>query len=351
MSRPTSPSRVLETLWNRISSAIGEVLTLPEEAGSPLPRVGRRLSWRSSLLAAVINEVYVNPTSSPDGNREFVEIRTTTNNEALTDLWLLQIEGDGTAAGVVDTAINLGSLSTGSNGLLLLGASYGTTNPWPRRPKPGTTVANGPVADNLENGTVTFLLVTGFTGAVTNDLDTNNDGTFDFTPWTGIVDSVGWTDGGAGDRVYSAAALVQNGGNTRCGDSHRREQHGEFRRSLVCVGHPRPDCGWRIGPGLRPGPRWRRIPRGRSHYSRGRQLLGHRAGCHDHSVRRNDRCFRSRYHRHLHTEARHRSCRKRRDHRHCKQPITGQHRWSELLQFGHPDLLGYDGSDRHRPRH
>ena len=44
---------------------------------------------------------------------------------------------------------------------------------------------------NLENDdNVTFMLVEGFTGAVNNDLDTNDDGVLDTTPWTSVLDSV-----------------------------------------------------------------------------------------------------------------------------------------------------------------
>jgi hypothetical protein len=165
-----------------------------------------------ALLSAVMNEVYVNPTASPDANREFIEIRTTSNNESLSNLWFLQIEGDGTAAGTVDTALDLGSLSTGSNGLLLLGSGYALSNPWASTTAVGTAIANGPAADSLENGTVTFLLVSGFTGSAGNDLDTNNDGMMDSTPWTAIVDGVGWSDGGGTDRVYSSVVLTQVSG-------------------------------------------------------------------------------------------------------------------------------------------
>ena len=44
---------------------------------------------------------------------------------------------------------------------------------------------------NFENSdNVTFLLVQGFSGLNGNDLDTNDDGTLDVTPWTAIADSV-----------------------------------------------------------------------------------------------------------------------------------------------------------------
>jgi hypothetical protein len=45
---------------------------------------------------------------------------------------------------------------------------------------------------NFENSdNVTHLLVTGFSGADATDLDTDNDGSLDLTPWTAVVDAVG----------------------------------------------------------------------------------------------------------------------------------------------------------------
>lgn len=100
---------------------------------------------------------------------------------------VLEIEGDfvttGAGAGVIDEVIPLGS--TDANGLYL---------------------ANLP-ANTLENGTLTLLLVKGFTGALNTDLDTNNDGVFDITPWSALTDSVAVNDGGASDLTYGGPVL------------------------------------------------------------------------------------------------------------------------------------------------
>ena len=69
-------------------------------------------------------------------------------------------------------------------------------------------VVNG--AGDIDNGTKTLLLVTGFTGTLGLDLDTNNDGTLDTTPWTSIADDVAVDDGYSGDIVYSAVVLGPN---------------------------------------------------------------------------------------------------------------------------------------------
>ncbi len=163
-------------------------------------------SFASSFL---LNEVYVNNPGS-DSNLEYIEILASPSTP-LTDVWLLEIEGDGTGAGTIDNAQNLSSLTTGSNGLVLLGQNYANNGtPWGSQVDAATTVANL-TGGSIENGTVTFLLVEGFSGSNGTDLDTDNDGLFDSAPWTSIYDSVGWKDNGSSDRVYSAATLSQSG--------------------------------------------------------------------------------------------------------------------------------------------
>jgi hypothetical protein len=134
------------------------------------------------LPGAVINEFVANHTGV-DTN-EYVEIFGPPSTN-LSNLTILQIEGDfsGTATGVIDSAITVGT--TDANG-------YWWT---------------GYLNNVLENGTLTLLLVEGFSGAVGNDLDTNDDGVLDATPWTRIVDAVAVTDGGASDRTYGVPVL------------------------------------------------------------------------------------------------------------------------------------------------
>ncbi len=100
---------------------------------------------------------------------------------------VLEIEGDYSSTtpqyGTVDEVISLET--TDANGFYL---------------------ANLP-ANSLENGTLSLLLVKNFTGALNDDLDTNDDGTFDVTPWEAVVDSVAVNDGGAGDLTYGTPVL------------------------------------------------------------------------------------------------------------------------------------------------
>jgi len=154
----------------------------------------------------VLNEIYAN-IPGEDSNREFIEILATPS-AALTNVWLLEIDGDGSNAGVIDNAQNLNSIVSGANGLVLLGDGYSSSNPWVDQIESATTLADleGGV---IENGSITFLLVEGFSSAAGFDLDVDNDGQLDFLPWSDVLDGVGWTDGDSSDQVY-AASLSQS---------------------------------------------------------------------------------------------------------------------------------------------
>ncbi|MCD4714741.1 MAG: ExeM/NucH family extracellular endonuclease, partial [Clostridiales bacterium] len=133
-------------------------------------------------LSPVINEFSASTTGT---DIEYVEIFGLPNTD-YTHLTILEIEGDTTGAGVIDEIVPVGS----TNSLDL----WYTDLP----------------ANSLENGTITLLLVEGFTGSLSQDLDIENDGTFDITPWTTILDSVAVNDGGAGDITYSETVLFAN---------------------------------------------------------------------------------------------------------------------------------------------
>jgi predicted extracellular nuclease len=128
---------------------------------------------------AVINEFSASTTGT---DVEYVEVFGDPNTD-LSSLTVVEIEGDAPAVGTVDEVIHVGT--TDANGLWL-------------RELP---------ANALENGSLTLLLVRDFTGALNNDLDANDDGTFDTTPWAEVVDAVAINDGGATDRAYGLPVL------------------------------------------------------------------------------------------------------------------------------------------------
>lgn len=126
----------------------------------------------------VINEFVANHTGAD--SQAFVEVfgDPATDYSAFT---VLEIEGDSSGAGTVDAVLPIGTTN---------GGGYWVD------------------PEDMENGTVTILLVENFSGSQGDDLDTNNDGTFDSTPWTRIVDDVATTDGGGSDIAYSSTVLA-----------------------------------------------------------------------------------------------------------------------------------------------
>jgi hypothetical protein len=117
---------------------------------------------------------------------EYVEIIGTPNTD-YSGYTVLEIEGDGSpGAGTVDEVIVLGT--TDANGLYLASLA----------------------ANTLENGTLSLLLVESFTGTSGSDLDGDDDGSFDATPWSAVVDAVAVNDGTAGDLTYGIPVLGPN---------------------------------------------------------------------------------------------------------------------------------------------
>ncbi|MGP1272840.1 MAG: PEP-CTERM sorting domain-containing protein [Phycisphaerales bacterium] len=129
-----------------------------------------------SANAQVINE-FVNNHTGTDTN-EFIEFLGAPNTD-YSNLWIIEIEGDFGAQGLIDDAsFNIGT--TDANGIWWSGFN-----------------------DNLaENGTATYLLVEGYFGSTGVDIDLNDDGIIDNPQWTSILDAVAVEDGGADDLTY-----------------------------------------------------------------------------------------------------------------------------------------------------
>ncbi|HET6673236.1 MAG TPA: ExeM/NucH family extracellular endonuclease [Agromyces sp.] len=136
----------------------------------------------------VINEF---SASTAGTDVEYVELL----GEASTDLStyaVLEIEGDvtsssgsatPTAPGVVDEVITFGAPDADGRALASLAPNA------------------------LENGTISLLLVTGFAGALGDDLDANDDGVLELPEGVVIVDAVAVNDGTAGDVTYGGVTL------------------------------------------------------------------------------------------------------------------------------------------------
>ncbi len=156
---------------------------------------------RAQAGPTFLNEI-LRDAPGADNGQEFVELLGDPG-ASLDGVVFLAIDGDGSAAGTIDTVFSLDGLTLGSNGLLLIRDSATVLQP---APAAGTTVVVNDFTPDLENGSITFLLVTGFTGAVGNDLDTNNDGVIDVaTPWATVIDAIGLLENdGVNNFAYAA---------------------------------------------------------------------------------------------------------------------------------------------------
>lgn len=152
--------------------------------------------------AIAFNEIRIDHTGTDTD--EYVEIR----GAAGTDLtgYSIIVIGDGTvaqASGVLEVAFSLsgavipedGSLLVGNTGMLL-----------------GTPDVSSGVASNwFENSdNITFFLVSGFSGTVGSDLDTNDDGTLDLIPWSEAYDHVAFIESNATPPVGTEYAYSAN---------------------------------------------------------------------------------------------------------------------------------------------
>jgi hypothetical protein len=150
-----------------------------------------------------INEVMLNAPGT-NSTQDFIELKSTTGGIEAFDLHMIVLEGDAGAAGgtgVIDHIIPLTG-STGANGLFLRHSfSAGPT------PAPHADTAIEVAGYGHENAASTWVLVAGFTGAVGQDLDSDDDGVLDAAlPWTAALDAVGHVEGAANnDRIYGAA--------------------------------------------------------------------------------------------------------------------------------------------------
>ncbi len=145
-------------------------------SGSAAPGEALNTPGRVNLPVVMINEFVLDHVGVD--TYEFIEVFAQANKN-YAGLTVLEIEGDGSSAGVIDEVLHLGVTNA---------AGY-----W----------SSGFLNNKLENGTLTLFLVQGFSGAYGNDLDLNNDGVLDVTPWVGLLDSLAVTDGTPGDLVYS----------------------------------------------------------------------------------------------------------------------------------------------------
>jgi len=176
---PTAPSHV----WRCAEGAPWEIGAADPFVGTDTVRA-ENPECGTGPSDPVINEIRIDQPGTD--NDEYFELKGVPG--APLDGLTLIVIGDGTAttlSGVIETVVSLdGSAINGSGFFLCAESTFTLNGAIPDLTLPG----NGLNFENTDN--VTFLLVRGFTGALNQDLDTNDDGILDLTPWEAIVDSV-----------------------------------------------------------------------------------------------------------------------------------------------------------------
>lgn len=134
------------------------------------------ISMQGSANGDLISEFFGNQPGNDPADQS-IELSGTAN--LAFDLWVVSIESDpGSSEGVVDRASNVTG-TYDANGLAVV------------------------TVPDLENPSFTLVLASDFTGAIGDDLDSDDDGVVDsFASFTGIMDAVGVTED-VGDPNYA----------------------------------------------------------------------------------------------------------------------------------------------------
>ncbi|MFH2051755.1 MAG: hypothetical protein ABIK96_04735 [bacterium] len=155
-------------------------------------------------LAVTLNEVRIDQGGTD--NDEYFELAGMPG-ESLNGLTLIVI-GDGTALnGAIEAAISLDGYSIAADGYFLgVETTYTQTCGEPADATFGTLL-------NFENSdNVTFMLVSGFTGIVGDDIDLDDDWTIDNVLWSSIIDIIALVETpGTGDAYYGNATVGPDG--------------------------------------------------------------------------------------------------------------------------------------------
>jgi hypothetical protein len=169
--------------------------------------------------------------------------------QSLAGLFYIVI-GDGPGgSGVVETVVDLNDLAIPASGFFVAAETSFTLGN-------ATVILPGTNPLNFENGdNVTHMLVRDFTGTLNQDLDTNDDGVLDITPWTEVVDSIALILGpggvGGNDWFYSENVVGPDGSFVP-GHAYRCDPAGDWRVGVFAIGStdtpgavnlPCPSCG------------------------------------------------------------------------------------------------------------
>ncbi len=164
----------------------------------------------------LINEFRISQPGADDD--EFIELFGP-SAASLDGLTLLAVSGE-FSPGQIDFAFDLTGGATDANGLFFIGNAALDTGTF----DPGDLTLSG----SLFGSPTTFLLVSGFSGAAGDDLDTNDDGVFDTTPFSAIIDSVSIIDGDATPDVNFSSVVIGPDGAFTPAHAFRSPDGGDF---------------------------------------------------------------------------------------------------------------------------
>jgi hypothetical protein len=163
----------------------------------------------------MLNELRAN--QSGDDTDEYFEL-IGDPGASLDGLTLIAI-GDGSSDspnGIIEEAVDLNGLAINAAGFFVVGG-----------PKMLLGTPDYAYELNFESGDqVTFMLVSGFTGAMDDDLDTDDDGVLDTMPWDAVLDCVAFIEEADeySDHVYCTTTagpdgVYAPGGARKCPDA------------------------------------------------------------------------------------------------------------------------------------
>ena len=150
-------------------------------------------------IDVALSEIRIDQPGGDDD--EYFELEGTAGGSL--DGFTYLVIGDGTGgSGVIEAVVDLTGAAIDPNGFFVAAESTFTLG-----------IANLTTSLNFENSdNVTHLLVQDFTGANGDDLDVDDDGTFDVEPWTAIADCIALVETvGSGELTYCTTSLGPDG--------------------------------------------------------------------------------------------------------------------------------------------
>ena len=182
----------------RIPSLLFPALAFASAANAQVSDLAPRALTAQGNNLVYINEIRIDQPGADDD--EYVELLGLAGDD-LDGLTYVVI-GDGSGgSGVVEAAIDLAGQTIPADSTFLMAESS-----FSLATADYTTTLNFENSDN-----VTHLIALQFTGAVGDDLDTDDDGVLDVTPWLVVLDAISLVESpGSGDQYYASSLFTPN---------------------------------------------------------------------------------------------------------------------------------------------